>query len=1478
MAAIDRLIEDLRAEGSVDSEGRFTLDREQARAKMQKFQLVDARRYVLELVQAAVLRDATYVVFEIDADDMHMRFDGTPFAAAEIDDLYGSLFADGDTRPLRGVRQLALALNAALGMTPKHIHVRSGTVELRMRPGQPDEITTHEQASLRTEIHVRQRLRARVLVDYFRNLTGRMAEEQYLRARCMYSSVPVTLEGKTLSFGLEGGEPGLASLSIAGRDFRGVMKVVDRSGPCELRLVKDGVWIDTRELPDCGTNLIAVVEGEHLRKDVSQAKIVANAALERIEASLRRLRWQLWRNAAAQQHPEQPRIRAMIHTQLLVHSTLQELKEIPEAIELSTQITWSDCRNPKRLISLRELVEREGAVSYAEQPFPEVPCEGEPILLIDNRFALAQLERTLGRGLVHADKLLDRERRRALGHKAWLAREGKPELPSHIEYLLRVPISFELGAGSVRGEIGLDADFLRHPGAKAPAHLFMFKQGRLLGRTELELGFINLWLALDGPFEPTDDYTDARRDHGFVEILLRAVAALREPLALLLAREQGVANEASYRGLLKRWLLVLVDPKTQTGLLTDEGDDATPRPLLTIEQLLPALLKATDGFATTPLFEQLAGSRLSLAQLATLVDSQRTLRYVETRPEDVRLVAPNVLITGPGDRKTLRALFGEQRLERWDPGPKLRELEFSASSRSELAAAREDAKAQLDKTGIAFEDWLLDLPPNGPTRGFVAFFMPGELSESELDSFTVNVRHQGRSLCSISLDADFGPLLAVIEHPGLQPATTWNDVVRNAAFEQVVATVDTASRELFRRGCAGLERVPATPRRKLARVLLHGAARDPELRGAAEHAPLLSLVNGRTLSLAQASELVAKRRKLEFVGRDAGFAPILDPPIIVAEGSELDELRQLLGDVLVDASDRVRHHRVYDLLEQRPAMTEAKLDPATTLVRLTINNNGQVGELGISRVRAEPGITLRLGVAGREADVISNTDGFAMPIEAVVIDEELPLDSRGKVDVGSKRMKTLLRQCRRRVPELVLALCKSWHELGNDARALAWPLLLRHLTSEAKQERRQIREQAFAAATAVAGFRDVRGRRVSLAELLGRKGPIDVLVGEQFRGLKLDLPALERPILVVDAEEHACLHAQDREVRELDAGWEDTLATLRALTRAPKVETPNVHEVAIAYRKAMVAGGLECELWIPRAVSLLDSMPELIFTRAGREVGRGRVCESLPSEGLIRGDALVVSGGELELDERQYASLERQLVIMYTELANRFADDGVSKADHARALEYLSWAAAKLDSNPLSAHGKHAIALTYALDRVVPSSVRRLVQGVKPKPKPVEREPEPKLEPAPTPTPAAMPSAPEAPKQWPTTPTTPEQRLLAAVYEQLHWARSRHPLVELLLNNLQLRAGMPATELARSERRVLALNPTHPIVARLLGQDPHDPIDLAFLLAALYSYLNYEAEEISDDDERLFVARLAETLAVSASLQAAPGQAAQRGP
>ena len=589
MPAIDQLIADLRADGAVESEGRFTLDREQARAKMQKFQLVDARRYVLELVQAAVLRGATNISFDIDADDMRMRFDGTPFAEAEFDDLYGSLFSDGDGRALQGVRQLALALNAALGMDPKHIHVRSGSTELRMIPGQPDAIRALGKADTRTEIHVRQRFKLRTFVDFFLNLTGRLGEEQYLRQRCRYASIPVSLDGTRIAHGLDHGHEagtgagaGAGILAISGADYRGTLRLVESITPCELILIKDGVWIDSKELRRAGNHLVAVIEGDSLRKDVSQARIVENAALERIEAAIVHARWRLWALAHERASGEaRLRVAAQIREQLLEYSERGELLEHADARALAAQVVFSECRDRHTTFSLLDLAERaarDGApLRFSARSFDELSYDdGDPVLLLEDSSVRARLARTLGVDVVSAEDLLARAHRRLEGRKRWLTRLAPAELPANVGYAVRWAFEIEVAKlGRIAGEIGIDELIYAQPQAKAPTHLFMHAQGRLLGRTELALPLHPLWLAVEAAFEPNDEYTDAVRDRTFIGVLLQVLAQLAEPLARLVADAPDEWAEARARGLVKRWLGVMVNRADQVALLTKAGPNDT---------------------------------------------------------------------------------------------------------------------------------------------------------------------------------------------------------------------------------------------------------------------------------------------------------------------------------------------------------------------------------------------------------------------------------------------------------------------------------------------------------------------------------------------------------------------------------------------------------------------------------------------------------------------------------------------------------------------------------------------------------------------------------------------------------------------------------------------------------------------------------------------------------------------------------------
>jgi hypothetical protein len=1491
MAALDELMQELRADGALDSEGRFTLDREQARAKMQKFQLADPRRYVLELVQAAVLRGAETIDFEIDADDMRVRFDGLAFTPAEIDDLYGSLFGDGNSREIRGVRQLALALNAALGMEPKFVHLRSGEVELRSRPGERDEIQTHEQAVPGTQIHVRQRVRPRLVLDFLRNLTGRLGEEQYLRDRCLYARAKIVLDGKRISEGLALCEPGLSSLPIEGEGFVGVMKLVTGGEDfTSLRLVKDGVWVDTRRLASCGTHILAVVEGEKLRKDVSQAKIVHDEALEAIIAAITTARWRLWTKARQGAEGEQAwKIDQWIRIQLLDYVGLDELARNLDALALAAQVRWPDCRGEGREIDLRTLVElaRAGApLRYGTHPYEELEPKGEPIPLLTED-EVERLARLLDSELVRADGFLERELLRLLGRKAWLERRGEPRLPTHLPYLVRAEFEHE----GVRGEVGVDNHTLVATHLEHPVQANLYKDGCMLGRLELELGIPNLWLAIEAGFEPTDDYRDAVRDRSFADALLVGLAAFAGPFAEMLALAQGELGEDHARGLVKRWLIALIDRSAQVQLLVEAGVDVTPDFHRPVTELIPSLaydelLVGSSSLAWSALFAQLDGPRVSLAQLAARHDEHGPLKYLPGAPRDERITAPDVVILGPGDRKIVRGLLGADSLEEFDTEPIVRRLRHLDQPQVDFSELHAELAVEAARTHLRPDEWLITLGAGvgGEPLGFLVpeYLDPEDLDQDALDATTVEVYRERRPLAELEVDLGWGPLIAIVNDDALTPDETWEGIVQDEAWDAAVERLREAADILFAR----LARHPTefgSIRRWLTRVLLHAAARaaatgDRSRDQALREIRLFETVSGKTVGFAEIEAALAAHGQVEIVGRDTGWAPVSDPEVLQVEPDERAELEQLFGERFVDGSARVRHHRNFDKLESRPRMSEAVLADDTVLVRREVHGDDRRGEVGISSTRRSGGLHLRLGTVGFLVQELEEERGFHLPLEAVVIDDELPLDHEGEPDTKSKRYRRLLRQLRRSAPALISELVEGWEGLAAEQREQAWAVILPHLRHEAGEDRRSSREQAFAAASRVPGFVDLWGGHHHLAKIVARsrKRPAEVL-------FTLRPPAPERraadelPVLLVNRAELECLRAHTK-VEVLDDHWQQKQAWLARLADAPKVERPKIGEVAIAYRKAQVAGGLECELWIPRDYSALEPQgppPELISTRDGREVGRLNLAGATPCAGFLRGELPSLGDGVIELDSRQEASLLRQVLILYIDMAEKLRAGALSSEDHERAIDYLAWVDLCFESglDEFEGVGKRVGILRKLAAELVPPTLRESLRRSLELDDDEEKEEEDdddgdddgEVENDDDPTPSAEAEPPSPPEPAPAPKLeTPEQRLLGALWDQLQWARAHHAEVldELSLSRLQL-IHTGASSIAELRFPGIAVNADHPLVTRLLEQDPHDLFDLSFVVAAIYTLMNHHAEEITDDHERQFVGQLAETLALT---------------
>lgn len=122
---LDRLLGDVRQEGALDSEGRFTLDPVRALELMSRFALPYARRYILNLVSWAAASGATYCVVETSPGRLVLYHDGTPPTLSELENLYTD-FGGASI----ALRELAIGVYAASGLKPLELSVEGAGVRM----------------------------------------------------------------------------------------------------------------------------------------------------------------------------------------------------------------------------------------------------------------------------------------------------------------------------------------------------------------------------------------------------------------------------------------------------------------------------------------------------------------------------------------------------------------------------------------------------------------------------------------------------------------------------------------------------------------------------------------------------------------------------------------------------------------------------------------------------------------------------------------------------------------------------------------------------------------------------------------------------------------------------------------------------------------------------------------------------------------------------------------------------------------------------------------------------------------------------------------------------------------------------------------------------------------------------------------------------------------------------------------------------
>jgi hypothetical protein len=108
---LDRALAELRSGGRHDSAGHFSLDLNKSLQKLSQFQLVQPLFYVNFLVAAAYSKGLSFIQFQVGPGDVIACFDGPPFSAYELADLFYALFETPSGPSARASHNLAFALN-----------------------------------------------------------------------------------------------------------------------------------------------------------------------------------------------------------------------------------------------------------------------------------------------------------------------------------------------------------------------------------------------------------------------------------------------------------------------------------------------------------------------------------------------------------------------------------------------------------------------------------------------------------------------------------------------------------------------------------------------------------------------------------------------------------------------------------------------------------------------------------------------------------------------------------------------------------------------------------------------------------------------------------------------------------------------------------------------------------------------------------------------------------------------------------------------------------------------------------------------------------------------------------------------------------------------------------------------------------------------------------------------------------------------
>ncbi|MCA9691312.1 MAG: hypothetical protein KC636_17035 [Myxococcales bacterium] len=937
MSQVEKLVSALHAEGELDAEGGFTIDSEKAREKLRQYQLADPRTYVLLLVQAAVLRGATTISFDIDADDLRLHFDGAPFTHRELAELYGSMFLDRSSRAVQARQELALALNAAMALNPRYIRVLSGDAErrafLELKPGREDSLSEVEPSVAGTWIHVKRRFRPGLLVEFFRDIRGTIAEELLLREHCRFVKAPLSLDGAAISGPLERADA-VAAVRFEDPRFRGLAGFLapdgDEAPPgAAVEILCCGVQITRHELSGLPPRFFAIVDAHELQKDVSQREIVRDGAYHALVLRARGA----FREAATLLFARHSDGEAPVWVQALARQCLTRWVELwaqsdaaaagvvdaalwrrALANALATGESLADDPLLQALLSVRlwttvkgarettgELLARAGDIDYTSRSFDGFIADGlESVVYVPEDSETSLLEGLFAGRARDATRRIERAYKHELNRRAFYARKQPLELGDG--YRARAPIVGD----ELAGEVGLRVSVSDRNEVR------VVTEGCLLFEASPRFCVNGLVAVVAAPLSPNSAFDGAHRNKTMARALHALLVAVERMMtALALDPESGEPRrrvDARDRELLLEYLIGALHPDYAVDFLEafSFSNKVARRHLEAFDDAhVPALAAATSAphpIACVPLFATVGAGLLSLVELAALAEQSGRIPWITGPLARPPRGTPDTLLVLPargGIEGMLGRVFGKATVQNFKG-----ELE-SLERRAEFFTRPVSRPRVAGSTPVRceFED--------GELSGELVVHDPGDKQLALVAPIAV-YKHM-RPIGAYELRVGLPLLRGAINDDDAPIDATWRELSlggKRPAFEAAL--------------------LAAVPRLIDRVILAHAASKDPAL------------------------ELV-----------------LLHVPAVVTGGPDLLAARAALGEALGDEEGAAAFARLLELLREydvkrlnAAAKAIAARDGLPTIEAVR-------DELGASKRRPDPLAALRLALRDRAEGVLA---------------------------------------------------------------------------------------------------------------------------------------------------------------------------------------------------------------------------------------------------------------------------------------------------------------------------------------------------------------------------------------------------------------------------------------------------------------------------------------------------------------------------